>query len=249
MQLQLLYQCDHNVIERTIDTGSAVVTKSDTLNIDQLRPTLNNVLGIDKLEYTDADGNAVEVSPEIYNLYNDTIVWQRSYNISYTGRYRIPAPGETYKIYFKFMKATLTKYTLEECTRCNGTGWYLNPIQEGSNLNTISGPLLVAQDFIKMLLTTPGDDRLSPSYGTAIFPEVGINYFDKGIESYVAASISAAEFKCRNAQVLETWRTADDILDKATIKDIATDIDTGVLAVSVELTTQAGTHVSFDVNI
>ena len=248
MQIQILKACDHNIIERDVVLESVILQRSDSKNIDTFPTGISNILGINSIMYTTPNG-AVTLSPEIYYLYNDTLIWRYPYKAGEDGVYGTPSPGSTFAVSTKYMKASLTKYLDYNCPRCRGTGWYLDILPDGETLETISGPKLAAQDFIKMLLTPTGDDRLDQSYGSTLIPSIGVNYFDSKLQTNVSASVSLAESRCREAQLKELWRTEDEIIDKVIINSITPDVDNGLLYIVLTIMTVYGTQIQFGMNI
>jgi hypothetical protein len=194
-----------------------------------------NVVRISEIRGIDG----VVISPEIYNLYNNNIVWLVARSRP-QGIYRVPPEGEGYEVTLKNMVAKLEKFTELECPRCNGNKWYLSPIQEGSSIEVVTGPYLVAQEFLKNLLTVPKTDRLDTMYGAGLLTETSVMMIDNQLENTIRSAVSVAEQQCKERGLSDPSRTIDEILDKAIIDSIEIDIATTSVYVFITLLTIGG---------
>ena len=108
------------------------------------------------------------------------IVWAGGHIPGVLGKYRVHDIGEYYVVHLKHTITKFSRYAAEDCVRCNGTGWYVAPLSPEKGMEIASGPLLVAQEFLKCLLTTAGSDYLDGSYGARYLCNIGhINYIEK----------------------------------------------------------------------
>lgn len=253
-QLRLLQECNHEVVTRipildtvTLRRGYKADGTRIEGNIDFIEQ-VPAVSVIDKI-VQNVSGTYVIISPEIYNLYNNRVIWTRGYVPGVAGKYRAPNIGEVYTVYLKRISSEFCKYGASECVRCNGTGWYVAPLSLEHGMQLVSGPLLVAQEFIKCLLTTAGSDYLDSSYGASLLGNNGaINYIDKNLINNIRNAVKNAEIQCRQNINLES-RTVDEILDRVIINTIEPDYANAGVCVNLTLYTLEGSRVSFDVNI
>ncbi len=253
-QLKLLQDCNHEVMEKTSSLSTVTLCRgyklSGALNPGNIDPIekVYDVSVIDKIEQN-ISGKLIVLSPEIYNLYDNRVVWTRRYAPGITGKYHVPNLGEYYNVHLKHMITKFSRYALEDCVRCNGTGWYVAPITTERGMEIASGPLLVAQEFIKCLLTTSGSDYLDDSYGASLLGNSGtINYLDKNTSNNIRDAIRNAEMQCIQNIDFQT-RPMNEILDHVVINTIEPDYNNSGVYVNLTLYTVEGSRVSFNLGV
>lgn len=264
-QLKLLQDCNHEITERNQSISTITMRRcyriGDIYNGGDIDPiehhlsggtdiedkeVINAVSTIDKIEQN-IGGKLITLSPEIYNLYDNRIVWTRKYKTGVTGKYRVPNTGESYNVTLKHTKIKFAHYSPDNCVRCNGTGWYVAPLTLERGIEIVRGPVLVAQEFLKCLLTTSGSDYLDGSYGASLLGNNGtVNYMDRNLSNNIRDAIRNAEVQCiQNADF--GVRTAGEILDRAVINTIEPNYDNSGVCISITLYTLEGSRISFNV--
>lgn len=251
--LRLLYDCDHVVVDRSFKTATVNMVRGYRGNgifvggnVDTIE-TVSAVYAVDKIVYRPTPQEEVILSPEIYNLYTDRIIWLVTPTPAVQGVYRIPQIGDAYEVTVKHTLYSVTKYDLRDCLRCRGTGWYVNPLT-GSGLASASGALLVAQEFIKCLLTIPGTDPLSDAYGAGLLMDNKVSYIDGDLHGHIRNAVKSAEMQCIRNTSLEL-RDADEILDRVIIESIEDDYTMPGVSVILTLFTLQGSQIRFNLNV
>lgn len=253
-QLRLVYNCDHIVSAKDMATTTITMRRGYRAdgsyvggNIDAIE-SVPSVYFIDKITYTPPSGlGTVTISPELYNLYSGRIVWLRPTTNATSGIYRIPNEGDNYTVTARYYTMTVTKHDLKDCPKCHGTGWYMSPLA-ATGIEAASGVLLVAQEFIKCLLTIPGTDYLADNYGGGLLTDGRMAYLDSNLTSHISDAVRSAEAQCIANTSLEV-RDYDEILDRVVINSI--DLDHSMPGASVVLTlyTLRGSQISFSINV
>lgn len=245
---KLLQTCNHEIIDRVqVCTPVTLVRGVEHINIDPILD-VSSVMMIESIKRHD-NGAEVIVSPETYNLYDDSVIWLRKYSPLDTGKYKVPNTGEQYTVHLKYNHTSFSKHTGYSCPRCRGTGWYVSPLTQGTGVSTVEGPMLVAQEFIKCLLTTPGTDFLDDSYGAGLAGKYSnINYMDKNLSGNIRDAVKTAELQCIQNSNLYT-RDLGEILDRAIIDSIEPNLDNSSVSVGITLYTLEGSRARFSVNI
>lgn len=265
-QLKLLHDCNHDILEITQAVSTITMKRAYRVgniynpgNVDPIEPNppygpatgneeiITSVFAVDKIEQ-DIGGKLVVLSPEIYNLYDNRIVWTRAHNPGVNGKYRVPGVAEYYSVKIKHTKTKFSHYaSSEDCIRCNGTGWYVAPLTLEKGAEMAQGPLLVAQEFLKCLLTTTGSDYLDSSYGASLLGNSGtINYIDKNLSNNIRDAIRNAEIQCIQNTDLEV-RSAGEILDRVVINAIEPNYNHLGVYINLTLYTLEGSRISFNV--
>jgi hypothetical protein len=230
----LLYDCDHKILAKEFKVETVLVTRGPS-RTDPL--PVKNVAAVSDIL---AGDGATIISPEIYNMYSDSIVWVKQHNPDVPGKYRTPAPGEVYQVTLKYFDILYTRYDASECIRCNGNGWYNAPLVPGTSLNYLRGPYLVAQEFLKVLFTIPGTDRLDENYGSGLITNTGIVNFDASLINHIKTCINIAETRCKEQYISDPNRSYNEILEKVIIDSITTNEQLGGIVVYLTLLTAAG---------
>lgn len=262
--LKILHQCDHRVVTRTIKQTTQTMSRGlDSYDIINLP----NIVSIDEVRY-----NNVIVNPMIYTLSGqrlcwavgiygdvDTQVWAWYENLPAYEYYvasalntntettwdYVPAPYAEYEVDCTYMDATLELYNKSSCPKCLDQGWYVAPVPTVGDIDEASGVHLVAQVFLKCLLTVPGTDRLDMSTGAGLLPGDNVRYFDTTLEARIYDVVRQAEKQARDALINRSTENLDELLNAVSIVDIVYDVDNGLTRIVLRLTTMAGTAVTF----
>lgn len=249
MQLKLLQECNHKVLVNTmkyttieINRGYRNYIPTGTM-IDQIT-SVSNVIAVDRI-YQENIYNNSTLSPELYNLYNNRIIWLKEYDALASSIYRVPNAGEFYFAVLKHQESTLQSYSPEECDRCHGKGWYFNTISCNNSISKLSGPITVAQEYLKCLLTVPGSNRLDESYGAGLSPYSGVLYLTSDSVDEIRTAVKTAEYQCKNSSLNDS-RDGYEILDNVTIDMIETDPVQGGASIDLTLYTVNGSKVRFN---
>lgn len=157
----------------------------------------------------------------------------------------IPLPTQQFSAKIKYMDARMTIFADYNCPRCRGTGWYINPIADGGVTTIAAGPMSVAQDFIKCLLTTPGSNRLDETFGAGLILDSGVHYFDNALEGVMRSAVRTAEDQCISMQTDRPDAPSDELLQSAELIDIYHDAANSSIYLIIELITVAGATLRF----
>lgn len=248
--LQILKICDHNVPEREVLLGEGTIRRGYKSNGDLISIARKDFIDVfPNIFFIDSiirDDNVV-ISPEMYSyFYDGTLFWTKDYDAGARGKYKIPNIGDYYTVKVKYMDAVLHQYSKDKCTRCNGWGWYLSPLEEGKDLVPTSGPMRVAQDFLKALLTIPGTDFLNPFYGAGLLTDGNVAYLNDELETNISTAVLNAETTCKG---ITDIRSSDELLSSALIEEITMDYENSGVYVVIRLLTIAGAEVRFSLNL
>lgn len=261
-ELQIVHQCDHRIITKETLTAIVPITKGsgDYDVID-----MPNIIRIDKIIM-----NYEIIMPALYYLQNQRINWVPRNNPvqfmfpgtqppdielivldGYTTYYKnpygfgTPITGVVYDAYITYVEATLTPYGLDNCPRCYAQGWYIAPAPVSGDLTSVTGALLVAQAFLKCLLSEPGTDRLDVKSGAGLLPADGIRYFDKNVVNDIYMVVSIAESQTKASLIERGTESLDELLDRVEIVDTLLDIDSGKVYVELKIYTMEGSTATF----
>lgn len=251
--LRMLYDCDHLITNKTYEVATIPMVRGYRSNGDftggnvDIIEKVSAIYAVDNITYLSGHQEEIILSPEIYNLYSDRIVWLVTPTPAIRDMYRIPAYGDKYDITARYVSYSVTKYDIRDCVRCRGTGWYVNPLTN-AGLEVASGVLLVAQEFIKCLLTIPGTDPMSDSYGAGLLVDNKISYINNDLHGHIRNAVKSAEIQCIRNTSLEL-RDTDEILDRVVIESIEDDYTMPGVSVVLTLFTLRGSQIRFNMNV
>ncbi len=253
-ELKLIYNCDHNVLNREFLIRTITMQRNADTAIDKIHDIDSNgkvtqIINVSAVNYIKTIDESVTISPEIYNFYNNSIVWTRAFIPGVTGIYRVPAAGEKYLVNIKYAELTFIKYNSEDCPRCGGNNWYISPVQEGDTVKEVTGPYLVAQEFVKCLLTVPKTDRIDETYGSGLLMETGVPYLDDELTTFIRTAVNVAERQCIDKQLNSPNRGLDELLEKAIITSIDVDESSSGIYLYITLITMAGRQVNINFKV
>lgn len=259
VKLRLIQECNHKILTRVqtitstpiymkkgyrIDSSGSYALYNDSIDFIDSCPTISNV---NELYVVENDVKRV-ISSDIYNLYKNTIVWlPLPSSLTKEGSYVAPTSGQEYYINGKYFEGDYVEYTALTCSRCYGKGWFLDIVKEGSNITTITGPYLVAQEFIQALLNTQGSDRLHAGYGASLFSNQ-VRYLNDQILEDVRTCVISAEMQVKALHSSDTSRTDQDRLNSVIVNNIEIDEDNLGIIINVTLITDYGNKITFNLN-
>ena len=254
-ELKLLHTCDHLITTSSLQFQELHMLKSGA-NIDMIYTTspgtgeVTYIQNVKKIINIYSVRDSVFISPEIYNLSSNAIVWSGAslLIVNTSGPYRVPGVGEELIIQIQYTLTTAVSYIGEpvNCPRCYGNNWYIAAFPDGGSPSAVSGSLKVAQEFLKQLLTVPNTDKIDSGFGEGLMVETGVLYIDSALEEHISSSVTNAGIKCKEKQLLDSNRSTNELLDSVSVTDIQVDdVNSGVY-VFITLITVEGKQVALN---
>lgn len=259
MLIQMLQDCNHKILNRSQNVTSSPITMKrgyikdpqtgdytlSSATQDQIVDKLI-AIHIDELYVMESNVKRI-ISPTVYTLYNNRIIWLDTSLMTTSGAYTPPTIGQTYYIGLKYYAYDYKEYTASNCPRCYSRGWFMNFTQDGNDIYAAAGPYVVAQEFIKCLANIQSSDRLDLAYGTNLF-DGDVRYLDSKLVEDVRQAVISAESQCKALQAMDVAARPDnEILESAIINSIELDEENTAVIVNITLVTVYGNKISFNI--
>lgn len=258
-ELRLIHNCNHIVTTRDLQVQELSMIKSagivDKIYTTSVAGEIIYTKNVKRIISIYSVNNNVFISPEVYSLFSDnSVVWSSTASTMggvISNSYRVPNVGEEFIIKIQVTAITTSSYISDvvNCPKCAGNNWYIATFDEGYAPSTVYGTLRVAQEFLKTLLTVPNTDRIDSGFGEGFMTETGTLQLDAALEDHIASSITNAGVKCREKQLLDSNRSADETLDSVVITDIQLDDANSGVYVFISLTTVGGKQVALNFKV
>lgn len=222
---KIIHSCNHLIISNTRKYGDIQMIRS--ANIYDIIPKNIKINRIDSIRLSD-DKIYKRGYHYSQSISKDIIEWM---NLS-----EVPRTGEAYTISAAYVYTSSNKYTIDDCPRCNGNGWYSSITDSQGQMSFVSGAQKLVQEFIKLINTESSDTTNSDNgssdessdgndYGTDIRKVLGENvYSEVDINNKISASISRCEEylkRKQNDELANGVQLEDsEILDHIEVKQI-----------------------------
>lgn len=206
--LKVLHDCSHTIITTHEQERYKIITASGS-DIDRIMSEhpVKKLLGVVQsgIDYT--------INVDVIKVGRDAIRWL-SFNR--------PDQGENVTVFFVEQTSTTTAYSLQECPRCNGRGWYVSVKNENEEMEKVSGLESLTQEYIKLLLTYMGENRLDLTYGSELLMLPSENLIrSEDVVDRVRIILKESELKLREIQTSKLRLIPEDEqLKKIEIKDV-----------------------------
>ena len=206
--LKVLHDCSHTIITTHEQERYKIITASGS-DIDRIMSEhpVKKLLGVvqGSIDYT--------INVDVIKVGRDAIRWL-SFNR--------PGQGENVTVFFVEQTSTTTAYSLQECPRCNGRGWYVSVKNENEEMEKVSGLESLTQEYIKLLLTYMGENRLDLTYGSELLMLPSENLIrSEDVVDRVRIILKESELKLREIQTSKLRLIPEDEqLKKIEIKDV-----------------------------
>jgi len=206
--LKVLHDCSHTIITTHEQERYKIITASGS-DIDRIMSEhpVKKLLGVvqGSIDYT--------INVDVIKVGRDAIRWLSSNR---------PDQGENVTVFFAEQTSTTTAYSLQECPRCNGRGWYVSVKNENEEMEKVSGLESLTQEYIKLLLTYMGENRLDLTYGSELLMLPSENLIrSEDVVDRVRIILKESELKLREIQTSKLRLIPEDEqLKKIEIKDV-----------------------------
>jgi hypothetical protein len=135
-----------------------------------------------------------------------------------------PETGDRYTVFYTEQASFNRVFDIGECPKCNGRGWYVGLMNdETGKIEKVNGIERLIQDYLKILLTCIGENRLNVLYGSELLklPSNNLTYSTE-VENRIRIILKECESNLRKIQSENLQNLPEDeILQRVDINDIS----------------------------
>lgn len=237
---KIVHACNHMVVDKTKQYGCINMVRGNTPNMHDAMPKNIKIIRVDKIKL---ENGKVLKKGYHYNqsISNDIIEW--------TQKDGVPAYNENYMVYAAYIYISTSKYTVEDCPRCSGNGWYVSLTNSDGQMGFVEGSQKLIQDFIKVVNTESNGE-----YGSTIKNTLSMNvYSEVEINNSISSSIAACQeylIAKQNAELQNgTQLSEDELLDRIEVRQIYFVREETAYVISLVIYNRAGKAIRFNFKI
>lgn len=237
---KIVHACNHMIVSKVRQYSCINMVRGDSPNMHDSMPRNIKIIRIDKIKSKEG-----KIFKKGYH-YNQSISQDI---IEWTSKDGVPAYNENYVVCAAYVYISSSKYSVNDCPRCNGNGWYVSLTDSDGQMGFVEGAQKLVQDFVK-IINTESDG----TYGSTLKDVLGINvYSEVDINNSISSSIASCQEYLISKQNIELQNGADlsddELLDRIEIRQIYFIKEESTYVVSLVIYNKSGKAIRFNFKI